>query len=357
MFSATACASFGPGVRIDEGAMETRGRQVDPDFKIQPITPALVSTIATERRGVAPALKQDPVGASARYDYRIAPFDVLSVTVWDHPELTIPAGEFRSAEATGNPVLADGTVFYPHVGVVEVAGKTVAEVRQLLTARLARVVTNPQLDVRVAAYRGKRIQVTGEVIAAASIPITDVPLRVQDAIAQAKGLTPEADLGRVTLTRGGAVTVLDLLAMYERGDTSPNWLMQDGDVLNIPDRSLNKVFVLGEVRAPASKLMVRGRMSLAEAIGDTQGFDPIAASGIVYVIRGDFRSPAIYKLDARTPDALLLAVQFPLQPHDVVYVATYELARWNRILSQILPTVQALWQTVDITYRTRLLTQ
>jgi polysaccharide export outer membrane protein len=42
---------------------------------------------------------------------------------------------------------------------------------------------------------------------------------------------------------------------------------------------------------------------------------------------------------------LLLATQFPLQPQDVVFVSSTNLVRWNRVMSQILPTIQGLWQT------------
>jgi polysaccharide export outer membrane protein len=349
----SGCA-LAPGMRMDEHAATERARRKDADFKVEPITASLIATLA-ETRSSERALAPDPLRGEAQTAYTVAPHDVLQVTVWAHPELTVPTGQFRSPEENGIPVLADGTLYYPYVGIVEVAGKTLREVRAILTTRLAAVIPNPQLDVRIAAFRGKKVQVTGEVVAPSTMPITDVPLRVHDAIAFARGFAPEADLTGVTLSRDGRVNPLDLLAFYERGDTSQNWLLRDGDVLNVPDRNRNRVFVLGEVRRPQARLMIKRRMTLAEAIGDSDGFDPTAANvGRVYVIRGDFDAPEIYRLDASSADALLLATQFELKPRDVVYVSTYELTRWNRVMNQIVPTVQTLFNaavTVDIARR------
>ena len=343
----SGCAYIAPGVHVSESAMTSR--KAAAPVEIVPITPEILVAQAEERTQRAASRPRDPlVAEAARYDYRIAPLDVLAVTVWDHPELTIPAGEFRAADVSGNPVLADGTVFYPHVGVVQVAGKTVAEVRALLTERLRKFVENPQLDVRVVAFRGKRVTVTGDVVQPSTLPITDVPLRVQDAVAAARGLAPTAWTRGVTLTRGGKVYRLDLQAAYDEGDVSQNWLLQDGDVVHVPSREENKVFVLGEVRQPSSKVMARGRMSLAEALGDSAGLDPLTSNGGVYVFRGRYDAPRVYRLDASRADAMLLAVQFQLEPLDVVYVTTYGLAAWNRIVQQILPTIQGLWQSVDL---------
>lgn len=344
-----------PGLRVNEGELRDRERAVDgapANLTIHAVTPALLMQQA-DLRLRRPAPPADPLADRARaFEYRIAPNDVLSVIVWDHPELTIPAGEFRAAEAVGHPVTAAGTIFYPHVGVVPVAGKTLAEVREMLSERLAKVLQRPQLDVRVASFRGYRIHVTGEVTAPGTFPLTDVPMRVLDALGLARGPGPEANLREVTLVRNGQRTVLDLQAVNEFGEVSQNWLLQDGDVVHVPDRSTQKVFVMGEVRRPGSRLMVKGRMSLAEAINDAEGFDPLTSNpGGVYVFRGSYDKPSMFKLDARSPDAMLLASQFELQPRDVVFVSATPLTQWNRVVQQFLPTVTALWYSLDIATR------
>jgi polysaccharide export outer membrane protein len=355
-FAALLCQGcfLAPGMRMDEGALKDRGRGTsDPSrYRVLRITPQLLVAQAQARAKAEAKGPEVPAAAVPLAEYRISPHDVLSIIVWEHPELTIPAGEFRSAETSGYIVSAEGTIFFPHVGLVQVAGRTREEVRLDLTERLSSYVRDPQLQILVAAYRGKRAQIAGEVIQPSAVPITDVPLRVQDAIALAKGLTPEADPAHVTLTRGGEVHVLDLLALYERGDTAQNWVLQDGDVVHVPDRNRNKVFVLGEVKKPASKVMPRGRMTLADALGDAEGLDLVYANpGEIYVFRGQYEAPEIYLLDASSPDALLLATHFQLEPHDVVFVSTYNLGRFSRVINQILPTVQGIWQTYDIVRR------
>jgi polysaccharide export outer membrane protein len=339
-----------PAMKMDEAAAVHRGRErtKDEDFKIHPITSELINRMALESPPTAKMV--DPLAELvSNYEYRVAPFDILMVTVWDHPELTTPTGQFRSPEENGNRVNGDGTMFYPYVGVLQVGGKTVAEIRKLLAERLTRVITNPQLDVRVAAFRGKRAQVTGEVVQPSTVPITDVPLRIQDAIALARGFTPEADYSNVTLSRQGRTYHLNLQALYEDGDVSQNWLIADGDVIHVADRSRNKVFVLGEVRQQQSKLMIKGRLTLAEAINETGGLEPnVAAVGQIFVIRGSYDAPLVYHLDASSADALLLAAAFPLRPRDVVFVGTNGLAEWNRVFNQILPTITGLWSAYDL---------
>ncbi|MBN8442856.1 MAG: polysaccharide biosynthesis/export family protein [Thauera sp.] len=276
-------------------------------------------------------------------DYRLAPGDIINVTVWDHPELTIPAGSYRSAESSGTLVTEKGTIFYPYAGEVKVTGMAVHELRDLLSQRLSRVIEKVQLDVRVVAFRSKRVYVVGEVKAPGLQPINDIPMNILEAVNRAGGFTEEADHGNVLLTRGGATYRVDVQALYEDGDTSQNVLLLPGDIVNVPDRSFNKVFVLGEVARPGSYLMNKRRTSLAEALSDAGFVNQLtSAPGWIYVMRSGENKPELFHLDARSPDALLLAERFPLRPRDVVYVDVADVARWNRVVANILPTTTLL---------------
>lgn len=320
------------------------GKTVASKVAITPITADLI--VSQRVRQPEPGRRPPPSGPYR--DYRIGPRDILSITVWDHPELTIPAGSFRDAESSGHLVKEDGTLFYPYVGRLKVAGMTMEQLRRVLARRLSTYIENPQLDVRVIAYRSQRAYVVGEVNQPGIQPIDDVPLTVTEAINRAGGLTERADLRNVTLSRDGEVYDINLLAIYEDGDLSRNVLLEHGDVLSVADvnRGQNKVFVLGEVLQPSSQFINKGRMTLTEALSDAGGVDRVTSNpGRIYVIRSALDKPEIFHLNARSPDALLLADRFELVPRDVVYVDTAEVTRWNRVISQILPTAQTLNQS------------
>ncbi|MGZ0018231.1 polysaccharide export protein [Nitrosomonas sp. wSCUT-2] len=285
------------------------------------------------------------------YDqYRVGPRDILNITVWGHPELTIPAGEFRSAETAGNVVGEDGTFFYPYAGVIRAAGRTVEDIRDELTFKLSKYIENVQLDVRVAGYRSQRVYVVGEVTQPGIHLVRDIPLTVLEAINSAGGVTPRADLRNITLTRNDKTYSINLLSLYEGGDVKQNVLLRHGDVLNVPDNDFNKVFVLGETNLgrgfgarPRSVVMNKARMTLTEALADSGGLDQETSDAArVFIFRGALGKSAIYHLNAKSPDAFILADRFPLQPRDVVFVDRAEGIRWNQIIGQIQPTVDLL---------------
>jgi polysaccharide biosynthesis/export protein len=283
--------------------------------------------------------------------YRVGPRDVLTITVWGHPELTIPAGEFRTAESAGNVVGEDGTFFYPFAGVVQAAGRTVEEIRDELIQKLSKFIEAVQLDVRVASYRSQRTYIVGEVVQPGIQLVQDIPLTVLEAINRAGGVTPLADLRNITLTRDDKTYSINLLSLYEGGDTTQNVLLQHGDVLNVPDNQFNKVFVLGEttlgrgfgIGRARDIVMNKGRLTLTEALSEGGGVDQVTADAArIFIFRTGLGKSEIYHLNARSPDAFLLAERFALQPRDVVFVDRAPGIRWNQIIGQIQPTVNLL---------------
>lgn len=358
VFALSSACAMAPGIRMSDSEVEDRAHeQGDKSFYVKLITPGVISQLAKEHVEKVAARLPDPRRAEfATFDYRIAPLDVLSVVVWDHPGLTSPTGQFRSPEENGLPVYADGTIFYPFVGFMKVEGRTLREVQQELTRALRQAIKSPQVLVRVVAFRGKRVEVTGEVKAPQTLPLTDVPMRVSDAIVKAGGFVPESSPSNVTLVRAGKTHSLDLMSFYEEGDEKQNWLLVNGDVVHVGHISRSSVYVFGEVKKMGTRPMYRGRLSLAQALGDSEGFDYVTMRPAVYVLREQAAGrPEIYRLDIDNADALIMAAQFPLKPRDVVFVATNDLAQFNRVVSQIAPLVNMIWQTWNMAATSRYL--
>lgn len=322
---------------------------IEKDFNNRSLGPDNVSNHYFDYRIGSKTTKGTP--EKEPYDqYRVGPRDVLTITVWGHPELTIPAGEFRTAESAGNVVGEDGTFFYPYAGVIQAAGKTVEKIREELTQKLSKYIENVQLDVRVAAYRSQRVYIVGEVMQPGIQLVKDIPLTVLEAINLSGGVNPGADLRNITLTRDDKTYSINLLSLYEGGDIKQNVLLKHGDVLNVPNNVFNKVFLLGETTLsrgfgarPRSIIMDKARITLMEAISDAGGLTQDTADAArIFIFRAGLGKSEIFHLDARSPEAFLLADRFPLQPRDLVYINRTELIRWLEIVAQIQPIVNLL---------------
>jgi hypothetical protein len=205
-------------------------------------------------------------------EYKVGPQDILTIIVWNHPELTIPSMQTtsenvniftQSNESNNNPagilINQNGQIFFSLAGKIHVAGMTVDQIRVQITERLVRYIRHPQVSVRVASFRNKRIYIIGEVVKSGVQFITDLPLTIMDAINNAGGIDKE-----------------------------------DSD------------------------------------------------THFIYVIRGSIYKPKVYWLNASSPGAMLIAVQFKLQPRDLVLVSTAGVARYARVINKLLPTVQTI---------------
>jgi len=322
-----------------------------PQGVVTPITPALVQAQVQSRpRSVSPEVAR--LFGQSR-PYTIGPSDVIGIVVYDHPELLPSAGAVISQQADptgissapGFIVSSAGEVTFPHVGRVKLEGLTEIEASELLARRLARVIKDPQVTVRIQSFRSRRAYVEGEVRTPGTQVFTDIPMTLPEAINRAGGITATGDRSFVTLTRNNQTTAIDLMQFQEMGVNPAQILLESGDLVTVRNRDESKVFVMGEIVRPSALPMRNGRLSLNEALGEAGGPNLTTANtSQIYVIRNTPQggTPAVYHLNASSPSALALAETFPLRPRDVVYIDPVPLVNWNRIISLILPSASAL---------------
>ncbi|CAN7774040.1 polysaccharide biosynthesis/export family protein [Caballeronia sp. LjRoot34] len=360
-----ASCAFSPGMKFDAG-YEGGAANGLSSAEVTPITLAMIqASQQSGERPLADGLKQ-LLGVPA--PYLIGPSDVLSIVVWDHPELVYPTltyggsgsmgitdpGDGQSALAVaggggggaasvpGYVVSPDGFIQFPYIGLFKASGLTQLQVRERLIHRLSEFVTAPQITVRVTSFRNQRVFIDGQVKSPGVQPIDDVPMTLVEALSRAGGVLPSGDASDIRISRAGRTVEVSLPDLLKRGIDPGRIVLKDGDIVHVSPREDRKVFVAGEVLRPGPMLLRDGHLSLNEALGAAGGVNPQTSDpGQIYVIRQVGKGkPEVFHLDSKSPVALAIADGFDLRENDVVYVDAASLTRWSRATSLMLPTTQ-----------------
>jgi polysaccharide export outer membrane protein len=348
-----ALAGCAPGLQFHSASGAGADEKSPPT---EMITESLISQERQQHREVA---NQDLDKLLVRNPppYAIGSGDVLSITVWDHPELAGNAPTSNNADAAGGTNAPPGFVVdhlgriqFPLIGLLTVERLTEEQARALLTSKLAKYLANPNVTLRVQSYRSKRVYIDGEVKSPGLQAINDIPMTLVEALNRAGGLLPTADQSRISLERGQQRYRINLRELVQKGVNPGLVMLAPGDVVRVHSRDESKVFVSGEVIQPKALTMHDGRLTLNEALGETGGISPLSGDARqVYVVRKTPERTRVFQLDARDAGALAMAEAFELQPKDIVYVAATPLANWNRQLSLLIPG--ALTSAVTATNR------
>jgi polysaccharide export outer membrane protein len=244
-------------------------------------------------------------------EIRIEPGDLLSVNVYDTPELS----DGYRVDPTGNLTL-------PLCGKVKVQGLTATEAARLLetTLRDGQVLVRPQVNVDVQQYAGQYVTVLGEVGSPGRVTVIG-PTKLSEVLAQVGGLTPVAGT-RIKIRHGVDDAAPETEAPYSRSESNQQTgsiLLRPGDTVLVPRAGI--VYVLGAVFRPGGYLMQEdGKLNVAEALALSGGTVLQAKTNGLRVIR---RNPDGTVLDfALSYDGIAKGSQTPLelQAQDVVYV-------------------------------------
>lgn len=193
-------------------------------------------------------------------EYRLGPGDVLRISVFGYPDMTL--------EAIVSP---DGTVSTAFDSV-EVGGLTLKEAVTTIRELYAEYIRDPKVSVNVKEYRTGRVKVLGGVMKPAiyTFPAYKA-LTAGEVIAMAGGFSDKADSKTIYVIKennqDSAMMVKsfhDLLV-----DKGEDPLLSDGDVVYVPERE-GGVLVLGEVARPGQYPLVRD-MKVMDAIAQAGG--------------------------------------------------------------------------------------
>lgn len=335
------------------------------DAHIVLISPRLIRRLEEKRASqpVEPGV-QSLMAELSPQKYAVGPGDVLQVIVYGHPELNNPMGNNSKGGVQGQLVSADGTLYFPYVGEIHVAGLTLKQIRKKIARNISDYIRQPQVGVRVIRFRSKRVFISGDIAKPCTVSLTNIPLTVLRALDQCETLVSSQQEGpfgiqNVELIRDNNVYQLSLNKLYRLGTPIP---LQAGDRL-IVDDSASRVFMVGEFSKQLALPYSTGGMTLGDAIADVGGINLATAdaSGI-YVIRGFMASPSapensngddgvvtlhpkVFHLDATSVDALVLANNFQLEPRDIIYAAPASMVNFNRALALLTPTLDTLFRS------------
>ena len=270
----------------------------------------LLSLVVLVAQTAAPAQRATPGAA-----YLVGPNDVLGVKVLGEPELS-----------TQYTVDADGTITFPFLQRVPVAGKTVAEIEYALRKGLdPDWIKNAQVSVVITSYRSRAIYVIGEVRNPAKYTI-EGQTTLLEVIAQAGSFTPNAAqniivtrykeglTGVVAGTpvapgdpRGAEILRVNREELSE-GKLQANIILQDGDTIFVP--AAEKFYVMGMVKTPGQYVLQPG-MTVRQAISMAGGLTERGSDRRIKIIRKVNNKDV--EIDAQLSD--------PVRPNDTVRIA------------------------------------
>lgn len=281
--------------------------------------------------------------------YRLSAGDVLSIQLWAYPEITPPINNTtndQAVQANGYTIDQQGYIQFPLIGRYKAAEKTLTQVNKELRSLLAQYLKNPDVIVRVLSYQGKRYSVQGSVMRGGQYYLSDRPISLYTALGLAGGVSEKGDNTFIQLIRDGRTYDLNTLELEKSGYSLHKLLIQPNDTIYVSTRENQKIYVMGESgKNQAISLRDQG-MTLSDALGESLGLNPSSASASrIYVVRTNpiDRHTNLYHLNLSSVGDFGLANQFKLKSNDIVYIDPTGLTRWQRVINQIIPFSNALY--------------
>lgn len=256
---------------------------------------------------VSPSTQQN-VATAKESELRIAPGDLLEISVYGAPDYT------RQVR-----VGSSGEISVPLLGVVKVGGLPIGAAERSLAQRLAEggFFNSPQVSILHKEYSTQGVSVLGEVQKPGIYPLLG-RRTLLDAISAAGGTTPKAGT-TVTIThRDGSQPAETIKLNFGPHDPPQTEIsVLPGDTITVSKAGI--VYVVGDVRQPSGIVMENPELTVLQALAMAQGVNPNAALTSARIIRRTENGPQETPINLKR----ILAAKDPdlkLQPDDVLFV-------------------------------------
>ncbi len=266
-------------------------------------------------------------------DYQLGPGDQLVLTL---------TGDVQAAYSL--TVTREGWIVIPNVGQIPVANLTMAQLNDLLFARLSRSYSgirrnNPtaHFTISVAGLGTRQVYVTGDVAQPGAYRVSNMGTMLT-ALYAAGGPTDNGTMRSVQLVRGGkTIDTLDVYDYLLAGGTGKDLRLQSGDIVFVPVRG-GRVRVAGGVMRPATYELKPGE-TLPDALRMAGGFRATADRRAIRIERvvppGERTSSGRDRTMIEVSSPLLatgLGPAEPLRAGDVIRVGEVAKRVSNRVI-------------------------
>jgi len=211
--------------------------------------------------------------------YVIGPQDNLSIIVSDETELT---GKYR--------VDTDGTISMPYLSRVPLAGLSLAEAQDKITALLkAGFIRNPQVRIEVDQFKARNVLVTGEVRTPGKVTLPGTTMSLLEALALAGSPTQNASNDVLVMhpPKPGEKAPEPIMVNrkdLELGKVGRDLVLQDGDIVNVP--VAKRFYISGFIKNPGSFVLDTGT-TVAQAIILAGGLNDRGSDRRMTIIRSE----------------------------------------------------------------------
>ncbi len=312
----------------------------------QPL-PAPQPPTTTLTNGAVPSLSISSPDRLAEWQRKLTlgPGDVLTISIYEEAD----------SVRTGLTIGPDGRISYLEAQDVLAAGLTVDELRARLEEILGRIHREPRTVIVPTAYNSKKFFMLGSVMKKGPVPL-DRPMTLVEAVARAGGFVSKeglilADFSRSFVVRKSldgtfAPMSIDFEALFLRGDLLQNVAMAPEDYVYFLPADLPEIYVLGDGIKTPGPVSYGQDMTVLKAIASRGGYGEKAFKQRVLVVRGSLSHPETFVLNTR--ELLnVKAVDFRLEPRDIVYVSRRPWAKAEELLEF---AVKAFFRAVVVTW-------